>query len=240
MLFFSASLSVSLSPSPAKVYLSFIFSSHSCNSDTHTLRSINKQLRRRQQQQRGNTEPNTLLGPSLVLAMGQLIATGVGGHRGFGREKKKLGALGGRGVLEHSPLVFFFSPSLCRSFTPPLLGGWRHGYQGSPGTDNMAQTMAPSLVVVMGGSERASEGEKEGESGRGVEGATGTGPQGKKRGERSGTLVCRARTLYSITALSLSCSLSFALSLFTTPLSLSHTHTILQTHTGPREHTPLL
>ena len=90
-------------------------------------------------------------------------------------------------------------------FAPLSLRGWRHGYQGSLGTDNMAQTMASSPRWWWEGEGRERERGRPGQGHRGREG-------------QNSALVCRARTLYSITPLALSLSL---------PLSLSflHTHT---------------
>lgn len=61
------------------------------------------------------------------------------GEEGSGEE------VGGGGALAFSSGIFL-SVVLSFLFLPPALSlhGWRHGYQGSPGTDNMAQTMAPS------------------------------------------------------------------------------------------------
>lgn len=79
-------------------------------------------------------------------------------------------------LLWYFSVCRFFLSFLFFLFAPLSLRGWRHGYQGSLGTDNMAQTMASSPRWWSGGeSERLREREREREAG--------TGPQGKTRAE---------------------------------------------------------
>lgn len=117
----------------------------------------------------------------------------------------------GRWRSGFSILFWYFSVVLSfLSFLFSLLSlrGWRHGYQGSLGTDNMAQTMASSPTWWW--------------ESRGVRGRQrgGVGQGHREREGKNGALVYRARTLYSITPLALSLS-----------LAPSHTHSlILHTH----------
>lgn len=123
--------------------------------------------------------------------------------------------------LWHSPLVFFclsFFLSLSFFFfffNPPFsFHGWRHGYQASLGTDNMVQTMASSPRWWWRGRDTERERGRETERGR-----PGQGHRGREG--QNGALVFRARTLYSITLLSL---LQTHILLF---LQHTHTHTTL-------------
>lgn len=97
--------------------------------------------------------------------------------------EKRRGGSGG-GALAFSSGIFLsvdLSFSFLSASTPPhfSLRGWRHGYQDSLGTDNMAQTMAssPRWWQGRGGGGVGERREKE-------EREAGGGPQGKRKAER--------------------------------------------------------
>lgn len=144
---------------------------------------------------------------------------------GLGRSVLRKGRKWGGGVGRGFGILLWYF-SVCRSFFPFLSSssfffnppfsfhGWRHGYQASLGTDNMVQTMASSPRWWWRGRDTERERGRETERGR-----PGQGHRGREG--QNGALVFRARTLYSITL-----------------LSLLHTHILLflqHTHT----HTPL-
>jgi len=186
----------------------------------------------KQQQQ---IQPNPPPPPFLPLAIRevQLIAPRwerVAGAKGEGGSVLREGRKWRGGGGGFSILLWYFS--VCRSFFPflslcPPLAPWmetrlsRLSGDRQYGPDNGPQS---EVVVVEG--ERGREREREGEKGR-----PGQGHRGREG--QNGALVCKARTLHSITLLASSLPPSLSLS-----LSLSHTHTHTHTKTHTYTHTP--
>lgn len=157
--------------------------------------------------------------PGWEVAVGERVG-GVKGWVGVCWERGGSGEEGWGEALAFSSGIFLsvvlsFPFFLLLFFNPPFsFHGWRHGYQASLGTDNMVQTMVSSPRWWWRG--RDTERERGSETERGRPGQGHRGREGQ-----NGALVFRARTLYSITLLSL---LQTHILLF-----LQHTHT--HTHT---------
>lgn len=153
--------------------------------------------------------------PGWEVAVGERVG-GVKGWVGVCWERGGSGEEGWGEALAFSSGIFLsvvlsFPFFLLLFFNPPFsFHGWRHGYQASLGTDNMVQTMASSPRWWWRG--RDTERERGSETERGRPGQGHRGREGQ-----NGALVFRARTLYSITLLSL---LQTHILLF-----LQHTHT---------------